>query len=137
VDNSKTSFKNKVKFKFTIQVPKALTNNKGKEVVTPTYIFPIPLPISVKTPKKVNEISKFFKKTDNLQKKSYTQASSKPQKSNAMMNTLKIKEIFQKLQNHKIDQVQKIINGGKDKPKPQINMTTKGPSCKQVIVSMN
>jgi len=53
------------------------------------------------------------------------------------MNTLKIKEMFLKLQNNKIDQVQKIINGGDSKLKPQVNMTTKGPSHKQVIVPMN
>jgi len=91
----------------------------------------------VKTPKKVNEISKFFKKNDNPQKKSYAQASSKPQNSNTTMNTLKIKEMFPKLQNHKIDQVQKIINSSKSKPKPHINMTTKSHSCKQIIVPIN
>ena len=123
-------FRNKVKSKFTIQVPKAPTNNKSKKVVKPTYVSPILLPILAKIPKKVNEISKFFKKIYNLQKKSYAQASSKPQNSNTMMNTLKIKEIFPKLQNHKIDQVQKIINGSEDKPKSQINITTKGPSHK-------
>ena len=53
------------------------------------------------------------------------------------MNMLKIKEMFLKLQNQKIDQVQKIINRGKSKPKPYINMTTKGLSCKQIIVPMN
>jgi len=56
---------------------------------------------------------------------------------NAIMNMLKIKEMFSKLQNKKIDQVQKIINGNDSKPKPQINMTTKGPSCKQIIVPMS
>ena len=45
--------------------------------------------------------------------------------------------MFPKLQNHKIDQVQKIINGGKSKSKPHINITTKSPSCKQIIVPMN
>ena len=53
------------------------------------------------------------------------------------MNTLKIKEMFPKLQNQKIDQIQKIINSGKSKPKPCINITTKGSSCKQIIVSMS
>jgi len=53
------------------------------------------------------------------------------------MNTLKIKEMFLKLQNQKINWVQKIINGGESKPDPHINMATKGPSCKQIIVSMN
>ena len=46
------------------------------------------------------------------------------------MNTLKIKEMFLKLQNQKIDQIQKIINGGESKPDLCINMTTKGPSHK-------
>ena len=53
------------------------------------------------------------------------------------IDTLKIKEMFSKLQNNKIDQVQKIINDSDSKPKLWINMITKGPSCKQVIVSMN
>ena len=33
--------------------------------------------------------------------------------------------------------VQKIINGDKGKQKPKINMTTKGPSYKQVIIPIN
>jgi len=48
---------------------------------------------------------------------------------------LKIKEAFSKLQNKKIKIVQKIING-QDKPKPKINMITKGLSYKQVIILM-
>jgi len=131
------SFRNKVKSKFNPQVPKVLVNNKGKEIIKPTYISPLSPPILAKMSKEVNKISKFFKKNNNPQKKSYIQASSKPQNSNATMNTLKIKEIFPKLQNHKINQVQKIINSGENKPKPCINMTTKGPSHKQIIVPMN
>ena len=57
--------------------------------------------------------------------------------SNITMDTLKIKETFLHLQNKKIDQVQKIINGGNSKPKPYINMTTKGLSQKWIIVPMN
>ena len=53
------------------------------------------------------------------------------------MNTLKIKEMFLEFQNQKINQVQKIINGGESKPDLHINMTTKGPSHKQIIVSMS
>ena len=53
--------------------------------------------------KEVNEISKFFKKNNNPQKKLYTQASSKLQNSNTIMNTLKIKEMLLKFQNHKIN----------------------------------
>jgi len=36
----------------------------------------------------------------------------------------------------KIDQIQNIVKGGL-KPKPQIQMTTKGPLRKQVIIPMN
>ena len=44
-----------------------------------------------------------------------------------------IKETFLNLQDHKIEQVQKIINGV-TKPKPQINITSKDSLQKQIIV---
>ena len=72
VDNSKTLFRNKVKFKFNPQASRTPVNNKGKETVKPTYISSLSPPIPAKTPKEVNKISKYFKK------KSYTQASSNP-----------------------------------------------------------
>ena len=50
---------------------------------------------------------------------------------------LKIKEVFLNLPNRKIDTIQKVVNSSNNKPKPRLNMTTKGPLCKQVIVSMN
>ena len=50
---------------------------------------------------------------------------------------MKIKEIFPNLLNNKIEQVQKVINGPKNKSKPRISITTKGSSCKQVIISMD
>ena len=140
VDDSKTSFRNKVKSKFNPQVLKSQANNKDKKTVKPTYVSPLSSPILAKTPKEVNEVSKYFKKIDSPQKKSYTQASSKSQSSsssNVTMNMLKIKEMFLKLQNKKIDQVQKIINGGERKPKSCINMTTRDPFYKQIIVPMN
>jgi len=49
---------------------------------------------------------------------------------------LKIKETFPNFQDHKIKQVQKIINNV-EKPKPRINMISKGPSHKQVIILMS
>ena len=49
---------------------------------------------------------------------------------------LKIKDTFLSLQTKKIKNIQKIINGS-GKSKLCINMTTKDPSKKQVIVSMN
>jgi len=52
------------------------------------------------------------------------------------MNTLKIKEMFPKLSDKKINTIQKVINGDNAKPKPRINMTTKGPLHKQIIIPM-
>ena len=49
---------------------------------------------------------------------------------------LKIKEAFPNLQNKKIELIQKIISS-KGKPKPCINMTTKKPSYKQVIIPIS
>jgi len=49
---------------------------------------------------------------------------------------LKIKETFPKLQVNKINNIHKIINGS-NKPKPKINMMTKRPSRKQIIISMS
>ena len=100
VDDSKTLFRNKVKSKFNPQIPKAQANNKGKEIVKPTYVSLLSLPILAKTPKEVNEVSKYFKKINFPQKKSYAQVSSKLQSSsssNITMNMLKIKEMFPKL----------------------------------------
>ena len=74
-------------------------------------------------------------------KKSYTQVTSKQAHnvatSSAIMNKLKIKETFPKLLNKKINMIQKVINGNNEKPKPRINMTTKGPLHKQVIIQMS
>ena len=49
---------------------------------------------------------------------------------------MKIKETFLKLQANKIKNIYKIINSN-SKLKPKLNMTTKGPSRKQVIISIS
>jgi len=49
------------------------------------------------------------------------------------LEVLKIKETFPALNAKKIDQINNIVKGN-SKPKPQIQMTTKGPSRKQVII---
>jgi len=107
-------------------------------MVKATYISPLSPPISLKLPKEVNEISKFFKNNSNQpQKKSYAQVLANSNMTNIALETLKIKETFLYLQNKKIEQVQKIISGNNNKPRPHINMTTKGPSCKQIIIPIN
>lgn len=53
-----------------------------------------------------------------------------------MEEVLKIKKIFPSFKAKGIDNIQKIIKGN-GKPNPHINMTTKCPSRKQIIVPMN
>ena len=53
-----------------------------------------------------------------------------------MLDVLKIKETFPALNARKIDQVNNIIHG-QDKLKPHIQMTTKGPSRKNIIIPMS
>ena len=144
-DNSNTSFRNKVKSKFNHQTNKPQITNKVKETAKSTFILALPPPIPAKLPKKINKLSKYFKKNKKQeQKKSYAQASTlanpsfKPKTTslNVVLKTLKIKETFSHLHNKKIDQVQKIISSINDKLKPQLNMTTRGPLQKQVIIPM-
>ena len=62
MDDSKMSFRNKVKSKLSPQIVKTPVNTKDKEVVKPTYISPLLPPIPAKSPKEVSKISKYFKK---------------------------------------------------------------------------
>ena len=143
-DSSKNTFRGKVSSKFTPQIPKNLsTNGKEKNKAKPMFISLVPPPIPAKTPKEVNEISKYFKKNPSPhQKKSYTNATllstqqGSPVSKNIVKKTLKIKEMFPNLSNNKIKQVQKVINGPNNNSKLRISMTTKGPSHKQVIIPM-
>jgi len=89
-----------------------VNNNKGKEVVKPTFIFSIPSPIPTKLQKEVIELSKYCKKNTNFQqKKSYVNVTSPSKQTNtaALKNitrkTLKIKEIFSNLSNKKIEEM--------------------------------
>ena len=52
-----------------------------------------------------------------------------------MSDVIKIKETFLSIRVKKIDQINNIVNGS-FKPKPCIQITTKGPSRKQVIIPM-
>ena len=112
-----------------------MDGNKGKNSVKLSYISVLPSLIPAKSLKEINKISKFFKKNPtSKEKKSYAQVSAKV--TNTTRDTLKIKETFSNLQNKKIELVQKIISG-EGKLKPCINITTKGPSQKQVIIPMS
>ena len=72
VDNTNMLFRNKVKSKFSSQVSKELANNKDKNIVKYSYVSTLLSSIPAKSPKKVNKISKYFKKNpSSIQKKSY------------------------------------------------------------------
>jgi len=145
VDDNQMMFRSKVKSKFNPQVNKPKISAKGKETVKHTFVSTLSPPILAKSQKEVNEIPKFFKKTNSSTlTKSYAQVSTTSKKttssislSNITKDTLKIKEMFSNLPNKKINLIQKVINRPINKPKPRINMTTKGSSYKQVIVLMN
>ena len=138
VDGTKKSFKTNIKSKFSPQANKESSTPKGKNTSNSSYVSPLPPLILAKLAKKVNKISKYFKKNAlSNQKKSYAQASANnSNSSNIVRNILKLKKAFPKLQNKKIKIVQKIISGS-EKPKQKLNMTTKEPSHKQVIVPIN
>jgi len=71
MDNSKTSFRNKVKSKFNPQVNRVLVSSKGKDVTKSTYVSPLPPPIPAKSPKEVNKILKYFKKMKNNHRRNH------------------------------------------------------------------
>jgi len=108
-------------------IPQNNSNKKDIVKLVPVTInkVPPPSPLSAKTKKKVNIISKYFhpKKplVENTTKgnnvnlgKSYAQAS---KSSVSTLDVLKIKETFPSLNAQKIDQVNSIING-QNKSKP-------------------
>ena len=69
--------------------------------------------------------------TNSNVRKLYAQATS-----SNILDILKLKNNFPNLLAKKIKEIQRIINN-KNKMRPQLNMTTKGPSKKQVIVPMS
>ena len=133
--------------KFTPRIPPASTQKSNKSVpkLTPVSIdkVPPPPPLPAKTAKEVNVILKYFqnKKPSNSNKskeilkttKSYAQVSKSPAN---MAKVLKIKKVFPDLNANKINQVSNIVKGTV-KSKPRIQMTTKGPSRKQIIIPMS
>ena len=139
MDQNKNLFKQKVPYMYTPKV-KPISNGKKEEKSSTklAVIERLPPYIPTKSPKEVKKISKYFKvlKMPQVKKgliKSYIQAL-KPV--NNTEKVLKIKDAFPLLKINKIDNIQKIINKS-DKLKLQINMTTKGPLKKQVIILMN
>jgi len=146
-DNNSKSLREKISSKFTPRIVLTTSkNNKEQAKLVPVTINknpPLP-PLLAKSKKEVNTISKYFQSKKPLAKsknkdgnnspaRSYTQAT----KTNANTSeVLKIKETFLALNAKKINQVNSIVNRI-SKPKPRIQTMTKGPSRKQVIISMS
>ena len=147
MDNRSKTLREKILSKFTPRITLNNVKKNSKELSNSTSVslnkVPLPLPLPAKSAKEVNAISKYFqnkkpmsenkkKEISNLSK-TYTQAS----KSQATTSeVLKIKETFLELSAKKIDQVNNIVKGN-TKSKPKIQMTTKGPSRKQIIIPMS
>ena len=134
-DNNRT-FHKLIKNEFTTKVS---TPNKGKKTNISlssklVNFSKLPLLQLLLRPSKFhrNNTPSKVRKIVETSKLSYTQILSKN-----IGTILKIKENFLELSNKKIKQINKSIFNISDKLKPRINMTTKGPSRKQIIVPMS
>ena len=140
-NNQATTLRVRISFKFTQKI--TLNPGKSNKKITkhiPVTIkkVPLPSPILVKLKKEVNIILKYFQsnKPSAEPMKStmfYVQASKQTVNTSEV---LKIKKVFPTINAEKINQINNIIKGN-PKPKPHIQMTTKGPSRKQLIVLMS
>ena len=146
-DQKSNMLRTKILSKFTLRVP-PIKDNVNKEIpkLVPVTINKVPSlpPLPAKSKKEINIISKYFQPKKHSVENKTQSSNSKPGKSYAqatkpLTNTsevLKIKEMFPSLNAQKIDQVNSIVNG-QSKQKPQIKMTTKGPSRKHIIIPMS
>jgi len=108
IDNN-VSFRNKLGSNF---IPKINNNNNSKNKGSksndkPATVSRLPLSIPAKSPKKVKDIAKFFKKNEKEKeketpRKSYAQVSSL---NNNTREVLKIKKVFSNLQKKKIENI--------------------------------
>ena len=140
-DNKSTTLRTKISSKFTPRVA-SNTNKNNKEItkLVPISIKKAPLTplLLAKSKNEVNSILKYFQGSKSITEpkkptKSYAQAS---KQSASTSEVLKIKESFPALNTKQIDQVNNIVKGNQ-KPKPHIQITTKRPSRKQIIVPIS
>ena len=137
-DNKTNTLRKKIAYKFTPRV-QVTPHKNSKEInkPSPASIERIPPLIPAKSLKEANIISKFFKNKDldastTAKTKFYVQVS---RQNTSTTDVIKIKKTFPSIGAEKIDQINDIIKGV-PKQKSCIQMTTKGPSCKQVIIFM-
>jgi len=136
-DKENRTFRQWVVSKFIQKIQETRITTKSNKLTNKSMSFVKLLSlILVKTSKEVVEISKFFKKGTKLTEKKNTRKLYTQALLSKTSKILKIKEIPPKLQVNKIENIYKIINGD-SKSKPRLNMTTKDPSRKQVIIFMS
>ena len=139
-DNNTTTLRVKIASKFSPRItPTTSKNSKEMPKSIPVTIGKIPPlpPLPVKSKREVNIISKYFQSKKPLVKTKKPIRNNNPARLYAQatklsantLEVLKIKEAFPALNAKKIDQVNSIVKGN-PKPKPRIQMMTKGPSRK-------
>ena len=139
MNNNSISLRRKITAKFTPKTqPVIAKNNKAFSKLSLVSIEKIPPLISTKSQKEVNLISKFLKNnksvnTNTQPSKSYTQAL---KQNISMSEVIKIKEVFPSIGAKKIDQINNIVKGT-PKTRPRVQMTTKRPSRKHIIIPMS
>jgi len=96
------------------------------------------LPISAKSQKEVNIIPKYFKsnKLNNNSKPAFESYAQVSKQNISTSKVIKIKKAFSSIDAQKINQINNIIKGNL-KSKPHIEITTKSPLRKQVIIPMD
>jgi len=104
----------------------SLPSNMAVPLPTTNPVATPPLSTSV-VPQKVPKPSNM--------KKSYAQAS-KTNLSSKVKDILQVKEVFPSLSANEVGKILKVKNSSEGKMKPKLNMTTRGPSRKEVITLM-
>lgn len=139
-NNLNGMFRQNVALKF---IPKIINKKPDRKVESnikrkQAEIARVPLPIPPRPTKETLEKSKIFQKkgknskndSNDKNRHSYAQASAPNIK-----KILKLKKKLPNLSLKKIEDIYKMINNS-GKVKPRINMITKGPSRRQIILSM-
>lgn len=106
-----------------------LKTTKSKQADISRILLPIPF-----RPNKSNLVkSKYYKRIQfsKLKILLFTQATKCD-----IENILKIKDVSSRLSSNKIIKIHNIVNNDEMKSKLKLNVTTKGPSRKQIIISM-
>ena len=131
-NKDKKSFRQCVSSQFNRKLSTSFSQKKeDKGKGKPSNISKAPPPIHPKPSKSILAKSKFYKGDQMTRPKLYAQASK-----GDVNEIIKIKDAFPKLSPKFFLEIHKVINNLNMKEKLKFNMTTKGPSCKQVIIPM-